>query len=36
VNCVQWNPHDPSLLLSSGDDSLIKLWRFEDDTQFSD
>lgn len=30
VNCVQWNPITPSLLLSAGDDGLIRLWQFSD------
>lgn len=27
VNCVRWNPSDPTLLASAGDDNTIKLWR---------
>ena len=28
VNCVSWNPTNPSLLCSVGDDGAIKIWRF--------
>lgn len=28
VNSVDWNPKDPSLFASSGDDCSIKIWRF--------
>jgi cytosolic iron-sulfur protein assembly protein CIAO1 len=28
VNCVRWHPRDPSLLMTCGDDSLVKLWRW--------
>lgn len=27
VNCVKWHPTDPTLLVSAGDDGVIKLWR---------
>jgi len=26
INCVSWNPTDPNLLISCGDDNTIKLW----------
>lgn len=29
VNCVAWNPKDPGLLASCGDDGSIKLWRVQ-------
>lgn len=28
VNCVRWNPADPDVLASCGDDRFIKIWRF--------
>ncbi len=28
VNCVRWCPREASVLVSAGDDGLIKLWRF--------
>ena len=28
VNCVAWHPQDPALLVSAGDDGVLKLWRF--------
>jgi cytosolic iron-sulfur protein assembly protein CIAO1 len=28
VNHVAWNPTDPELLASCGDDCMIKLWRY--------
>ena len=28
VNCVSWNPKDPTLLASAGDDGTVKVWRF--------
>lgn len=31
INCVAWNPKDPSLLASCCDDGTIKLWRFHPD-----
>eukprot|EP00568_Trieres_chinensis_P000401 CAMPEP_0183309556 /NCGR_PEP_ID=MMETSP0160_2-20130417/25416_1 /TAXON_ID=2839 ORGANISM="Odontella Sinensis, Strain Grunow 1884" /NCGR_SAMPLE_ID=MMETSP0160_2 /ASSEMBLY_ACC=CAM_ASM_000250 /LENGTH=421 /DNA_ID=CAMNT_0025473607 /DNA_START=54 /DNA_END=1316 /DNA_ORIENTATION=- len=27
VNCVQWHPKDGSILVSCGDDGLVKIWR---------
>jgi len=30
VNCVRFNPKDPNLLASAGDDELVKLWRIND------
>eukprot|EP01006_Ploeotia_vitrea_P063720 TRINITY_DN86112_c0_g1_i1.p1 TRINITY_DN86112_c0_g1~~TRINITY_DN86112_c0_g1_i1.p1 ORF type:complete len:361 (+),score=28.88 TRINITY_DN86112_c0_g1_i1:155-1084(+) len=30
VNCVQWNPVRPDLLLSCSDDRTVKLWRYEE------
>jgi len=29
VNCVAWNPVEPRLLASAGDDGLVKIWRYE-------
>jgi len=29
VNCVRWNPADPSLFVSCSDDMNIKLWKIE-------
>lgn len=28
VNCVAWNPKNPSLLASVSDDSFVSLWQF--------
>lgn len=28
VNCVRWHPRDPSLMLTCGDDALVKIWRW--------
>ena len=29
VNCVAWNPVDPALLASAGDDLCVKVWSYE-------
>lgn len=29
VNCVAWNPVDPALLASAGDDLCVKIWLYE-------
>jgi len=29
VNCVSWNPKDPKLLASCGDDNIICIWKLE-------
>jgi WD40 repeat protein len=29
VNCVAWNPRDPTILASCGDDGCIKFWKFQ-------
>jgi WD40 repeat protein len=29
VNCVRWNPTDPTLLASCGDDNLVKIWKIQ-------
>jgi len=29
VNCVRWNPKDPSVLVSCSDDETAKIWRIE-------
>lgn len=31
INCVKWHPIDPSLLITCGDDDLIKLWSYQED-----
>lgn len=30
INCVRWCPHDSSLLVTVGDDAVVKLWRWKD------
>jgi len=29
VNCVAWNPKDPKLLVSCGDDNVINIWKIQ-------
>lgn len=29
INCVSWNPSQSDLLVTTGDDGLVKLWRLE-------
>ncbi|CAD7695830.1 unnamed protein product [Ostreobium quekettii] len=31
VNCVKWNPQDPTILASCGDDGLIRMWSYKPD-----
>uniref|UniRef100_A0A7S2P244 Probable cytosolic iron-sulfur protein assembly protein CIAO1 homolog n=1 Tax=Leptocylindrus danicus TaxID=163516 RepID=A0A7S2P244_9STRA len=28
VNCVRWNPRDGALLATTGDDGLVRIWRY--------
>lgn len=28
VNCVRWNPTNPNLLASAGDEGLVKVWEY--------
>jgi WD40 repeat protein len=28
VNCVRWNPTTPDMLVSVGDDHVVKIWRY--------
>jgi len=32
INCVRWNPKDPYMLASAGDDDIVKIWRYEPST----
>ena len=34
VNYVAWHPRDPALLVSAGDDGVLKLWRFHRRVEF--
>jgi len=27
INCVRWNPKEPDLLASCGDDNMVRIWR---------
>lgn len=29
INCVAWNPKYPSLLVSGGDDQVVKIWSYQ-------